>query len=78
MENERKFDAKEVQECEENEKKFDAGLIFKPRDIIIIKKSIKIKKKKKKKRFWTVWGKTVQNWFRTVWSKPSGIADSFT
>jgi hypothetical protein len=38
METERQFDAKEVHECEEKEKIFDAGLIFKPRDIIIIKK----------------------------------------
>jgi hypothetical protein len=40
MENERKFDAKEVPECEEKEKIFDAGLIFEPRDIIIIIKKI--------------------------------------
>jgi hypothetical protein len=46
LENERKFDAKEVHKCGEKEKIFDAGLIFEPRDIIIIKK----KKKKKKQK----------------------------
>jgi hypothetical protein len=37
MKNERKFDAKEVHVCGEKEKFFDVGLIFEPRDIIIIK-----------------------------------------
>jgi hypothetical protein len=40
LENERKFDAKEVHKCGEKEKIFDAGLIFEPRDIIIIKKKL--------------------------------------
>jgi hypothetical protein len=54
MEKERKFDAKEVHECEENEKNFDARLIFEPRDIIIIKIIIIIIKKKN--RIWMVFG----------------------
>jgi len=82
MEKERKFDEKEVHECEEKEK-FDAGLIFEPRDIIIIKKIIIIiiiknnnnnNNKTNSTRFL---GKTVQNQFWMVWFKLSRIADSF-
>jgi hypothetical protein len=57
LENERKFDAKEVHKCGEKEKIFDAGLIFEPRDIIIIKK----KKKKKKQKILDGFVQTVCN-----------------
>lgn len=90
MENERKFDAKEFHKCGEKEKIFDAGLIFEPRDIIIIKnKNNNYNQKKKEKKeekkedeeetenFGRFLGKTVQDQFQTTLSKPSVIADGF-
>jgi hypothetical protein len=86
MEKERKFDEKEVHECEEKEK-FDAGLIFEPRDIIIIKKIIIIiiiknnnnnNKKQILDGFWAKPSRTSFGWFgsnclelRTVLPKSS-------